>query len=140
MIKNQQGGRGDVPFIMYAKYFMLRPGDMEGESQVLGDEKHPKKVAVGQFATMRDDWLYNPGDEILERTGGIGTRWMKYPGETSDQYLGRVKEERRRHNSNSGMWDRQFERQKGCGIRIGFAEFEGDVEMAVEKITEEEMR
>ena len=140
VIKNQQGGCGDVPFIMYAKYFMLRPGDMEGESKVLGDEKHPKKVAVGQFATMRDDWLYNPGDEILERTGGIGTRWMKYPGETSDQYLGRVKEERRRHNSNSGMWDQQFERQNGCGIRIGFAEFEGDVQMAVEKITEEEMR
>lgn len=139
VIKNQQGGRGDVPFIMYAKYFMLRPGDMEGESQVLGDEKHPKKVAVGQFAIIRDDWLYNPGDEILERTGGIGTRWMKYPGETNDQYLERVKQERSRHNSNSGMWDQQFERQNGCGIRIGFAEFDGEVAMAVEKITEEEM-
>ena len=140
VIKNQQGGRGDVPFIMYAKYFMLRPGNMEGESETLGDEKKPKKVAVGQFATIRDDWLFNPGDEILERTGGIGTRWIKYPGETRDQYLERVKSERKRHNSNSGMWDEQLERQNGCGVRMGFVEFEGDVEMAVEKVTEEEMR
>lgn len=140
VIKNQQGGRGDVPFIMYAKYFMLRPGDMEGESETLGDEKHPKKVAVGQFAMIRDDWLFNPGDEILERTGAIGTRWMRYPGETQEQYLERVRAERARHNSNSGMWDERLEREDGTGIRMGQAEYEGEVKMAVEQITEEEMR
>ena len=140
VIKNQQGGRGDVPLIMYAKYFMLRPGDEDGESVSTGDEKHPKRVAAGKFATICDDWLYNPGDEILERTGAIGTRWKRYPGETNNQYLERVKTERKRHNSNSGMWDQQFEREDGTGIRMGHVEFEGDVEMAVEKITEEELR
>ena len=64
---------------------------------------------------------------------------MKYPGETNDQYLERVKVERRRHNSNSGMWDDQFERQNGCGIRIGYVEFKGEVDMAIEKVTEEEL-
>ena len=140
VIKNQQGGKGDVPFIMYAKYFMLRPGDMEGESVTTGDEKHPKKVAVGQFATIRDDWLYNAGDEILERTGAIGTRWVRYPGETNGDYLARVKAERARHNSNSGMWDETLEREDGTGIRMGYAEYEGEVKMAVVQITEEEMR
>ena len=113
---------------------------MEGESVLTGDEKHPKKVAVGQFATIRDDWQFNPRDEILERTGGIGTRWMKYPGETSEQYLERVKAERKRHRSNSGMWDQQFEREDGTGIRMGYAEYEGNVEAAIEKITEEELK
>ena len=141
VIKNQQGGRGDVPFIMYSKYFMLRPGDSEGESVTVGDEKHAKKIALGQFATIRDDWLFNPGDEILERTGAIGTRWTRYPGETQEQYLERVKAERGRHNSNSGMWDRQFEREEfESGLRMGYAEYEGEVKMAVEKVTEEEMR
>ena len=140
VIKNQQGGKGDLPFIMYAKYFMLRPGDKDGESVTTGDEKHQKKVAVGQFATIRDDWLYNPGDEILERTGAIGTRWIRYPGETSADYLERVKLERARHNSNSGMWDETLEREDGTGIRMGYAEYEGEVKMAVEQITEEEMR
>ena len=140
VIKNQQGGRGDVPFIMYAKYFMLRPGDSDGESVTAGDEKHPKKIAVGQFATIRDDWLFNPGDEILERTGAIGTRWTRYPGETSEQYLERVKAERARHNSNSGMWDVQFERMDGSGIEMGRAEYGGETQMAVERITEEELK
>ena len=140
VIKNQQGGRGDLPFIMYAKYFMLRPGDKDGEPVTVGDEKHQKKIAAGQFATIRDDWLYNPGDEILERTGGIGTRWIKFPGETNDEYLERVRRERERHNSNSGMWDGQFERNDGTGLRMGYAEYEGETKMAVEKITEEEMR
>lgn len=140
VIKNQQGGKGDIPFVMYAKYFMLRPGDKDGECVTVGDEKHPKKVAVGQFATLRDDWLYNAGDEILERTGAMGTRWIKFPGETRNEYLSRVKRERERHNSNSGMWDCELEREDGSGVRMGYAEYDGEVKMAVEKITEEEMR
>ena len=141
VIKNQQGGRGDVPFLMYAKYFLLRPGDMEGESEMVGsDEKHMRRVATGQFATIRDDWMYNAGDEILERTGAIGTRWCRYPGETGEQYLERVKAERERHNSNSGMWDQELERSDGTGIRMGYAEYEGEVRMAVEKVTEEELK
>ena len=141
VIKNQQGGRGDVPFLMYAKYFLLRPGDMEGESEMVGsDEKHMRRVATGQFATIRDDWMYNAGDEILERTGAIGTRWCRYPGETGEQYLERVKAERERHNSNSGMWDPELERSDGTGIRMGYAQYEGEVRMAVEKVTEEELK
>ncbi len=139
VLKNQQGGRGDVPFIMYAKYFMLRPGNMEGESEIVGEGKGARKIALEQFATIRDDWMYNAGDEILERTGAIGTRWCRYPGETQDQYLERVKAERARHNSNSGMWDETLERQDGSGVRMGYAEYEGEVRMAIEKVTEEEM-
>ena len=105
VIKNQQGGRGDVPFLMYAKYFLMRPGDPEGMQVEVEEGKKTKKIEAGKFETIRDDWMYNAGDEVLERTGGIGTRWLQFPGETRSAYAQRVKAERAAHNSNSGMWD-----------------------------------
>ncbi len=105
VIKNQQGGRGDVPFLMYAKYFLMRPGDPEGLQVEVEEGKKTKKIEAGKFETIRDDWMYNAGDEVLERTGGIGTRWLQFPGETRSAYAQRVKAERAAHNSNSGMWD-----------------------------------
>ncbi len=65
---------------------------------------------------------------------------VRYPGEPPEQYLERVRAERARHNSNSGMWDERLEREDGTGIRMGYAEYEGELKMAVEPITEEEMR
>ena len=139
VIKNQQGGTGDVPFVMYAKYFMLRPGDMEAKSEKVELGGKVKTVAAAQFGTIRDDWLFNAGDEILERTGGIGTRWVRYPGETMRQYAERVMSERRRHGSNSGMWDEALAGDGSNGIRIGLAEYGCAPQMAVEKVTEEEL-
>ena len=139
VIKNQQGGTGDVPFVMYAKYFMLRPGDMEAKSEKVELGGKVKTVAAAQFGTIRDDWLFNAGDEILERTGGIGTRWVRYPGETMRQYAERVVAERRRHGSNSGMWDEALAGDGSNGIRIGLAEYGCAPQMAVEKVTEEEL-
>lgn len=136
VIKNQQGGTGDLPFLMYAKYFLLRPGDMEGKSENVEIGGKTRKVAAGQFATIRDDWMFNMGDEILERTGGIGTRWVKFPGETMGAYAERVAEERQRHNSNSGMWDETL----GDAVTYGVEQYSGRCKMNVEKVTEEEMR
>lgn len=126
VIKNQQGGRGDVPFLMYAKYFLMRPGDPEGEQVDVGDEKKPKKIEAGKFEQIRDDWMFNAGDEVLERTGGIGTRWLKFPGETREAYVERIKAERRAHNSNSGMWDVNLYEMKS-GIPFGSVEYRGEV-------------
>lgn len=126
VIKNQQGGRGDVPFLMYAKYFLMRPGDPEGEQVDVGDEKKPKRIEAGKFEAIRDDWMFNAGDEVLERTGGIGTRWLKFPGETREAYVERIKAERRAHNSNSGMWDVNLYEMKS-GIPFGSVEYRGEV-------------
>ena len=126
VIKNQQGGRGDVPFLMYAKYFLMRPGNPEGEQVDVGDEKKPKKIEAGKFEQIRDDWMFNAGDEVLERTGGIGTRWLKFPGETREAYVERIKAERRAHNSNSGMWDVNLY-EMNSGIPFGSVEYRGEV-------------
>ena len=53
--------------------------------------------------------MYNPGDEILEKTGGIGTRWIRYPGETIEDWKKRVAAERERHHSTSGRYDPELE-------------------------------
>lgn len=126
VIKNQQGGRGDVPFLMFAKYFLMRPGDVEGEQVEIEDGKKTKKIEAGKFAAIRDDWMYNDGDEVLERTGGIGTRWLRFPGETWAAYALRVKSERVLHNSNSGMWDEKL-CEANEGINYGRVEFYGEV-------------
>ena len=126
VIKNQQGGRGDVPFLMFAKYFLMRPGDPEGAQVEVEDGKKTKKLEAGKFETIRDDWMYNDGDEVLERTGGIGTRWLRFPGETWAAYALRVKSERVLHNSNSGMWDERL-CEAGEGVRYGQVEFYGEV-------------
>ena len=126
VIKNQQGGRGDVPFLMFAKYFLMRPGDVEGEQVEIEDGKKTKKIEAGKFAAIRDDWMYNDGDEVLERTGGIDTRWLRFPGETWAAYALRVKSERVLHNSNSGMWDEKL-CEANEGIGYGKVEFYGEV-------------
>ena len=126
VIKNQQGGRGDVPFLMYAKYFLMRPGDPEGAQVEVEDGKKTKKIEAGKFETIRDDWMFNDGDEVLERTGGIGTRWLQFPGETKSAYALRVRAERKAHNSNSGMWDEPL-CELDPAIPYGKIEFYGEV-------------
>ena len=106
VIKNQQGNTGMVAMVMFSKYFMLRPGDQEAEPIEVETEKgKTKKINAPLFETIRDDWMFNPGDEILEKTGGIGTRWIRYPGETIEAWKQRVAAERERHHSTSGRWD-----------------------------------
>lgn len=106
VIKNQQGNTGMVAFVMYSKYFMLRPGDQDAEPiEVEGANGKTKKINAPLFETICDDWMFNPGDEILEKTGGIGTRWIRYPGETVEAWKQRVAAERERHHSTSGRWD-----------------------------------
>ena len=111
---------------MFAKYFLMRPGDVEGEQVEIEDGKKTKKIEAGKFAAIRDDWMYNDGDEVLERTGGIGTRWLRFPGETWAAYALRVKSERVLHNSNSGMWDEKL-CETNEGISYGRVEFYGEV-------------
>ena len=106
VIKNQQGNTGMVAMVMFSKYFMLRPGDQEAEPiEVETENGKTKKINAPLFETIRDDWMFNPGDEILEKTGGIGTRWIRYPGETIEAWKERVAMERERHHSTSGRWD-----------------------------------
>lgn len=147
VIKNQQGGRGDVPFLMFAKYFLMRPGDTGGADVIVGCDgneveegvldKKAHKVHVGAFARICDDWMFNDGDQILERTGGIGCRWVQFPGETKQQYVARVVRERAAHNSNSGMWDARLTLGDGSGVRTGQVEYQGEVKMVVEPWKEE---
>jgi len=126
VIKNQQGGKGDVPFLMYAKYFLMRPGDVEGAPVEVEEGKKTRRIEAGKFETIRDDWRYNDGDEVLERTGGIGTRWLQFPGETRAAYAQRVREEREAHNSNSGMWDARLCEEQGA-LEYGKLEYYGEV-------------
>ena len=114
-----------MPFLMYAKYFLMRPGDPEGAQVEVEDGKKTKKIEAGKFETIRDDWMFNDGDEVLERTGGIGTRWLQFPGETRSAYALRVKTERVTHNSNSGMWDEELCEESG--IPFGKVVFYGEV-------------
>ena len=110
VIKNQQGNTGMVAMVMYSKYFMIRPGDQNAEPLEIEDAKgKKKKINAPLFETICDDWMYNPGDEILEKTGGIGTRWIRYPGETIADWKKRVAAERERHHSTSGRYDPELE-------------------------------
>lgn len=119
VIKNQQGNTGMVAMVMYSKYFMLRPGDQNAEPIEVQDAKgKTKKINAPLFETICDDWMYNDGDEILEKTGGIGTRWIRYPGETVEAWRQRVAEERERHHSTSGRWDPDLE-------GVPFKEYDG---------------
>ena len=111
---------------MYAKYFLMRPGDPEGAQVEVEDGKKTKKIEAGKFETIRDDWMFNDGDEVLERTGGIGTRWLQFPGETKSAYALRVRSERKAHNSNSGMWDEPL-CELDPAIPYGKIEFYGEV-------------
>ena len=64
VIKNQQGGRGDVPFLMYAKYFLMRPGDPEGAQVEVEDGKKTKKIEAGKFETI-------PVDSVISSIGQV---------------------------------------------------------------------
>ena len=66
------------------------------------------------------------GDEVRERTGGIGTRWLQFPGETRAAYAQRVRKEREAHNSNSGMWDARLCEEQGA-LEYGKLEYYGEV-------------
>lgn len=91
VIKNQQGGTAKFPAVMYPSYFLLRPGNPNGEStnETIGG----KQVTVprGMFETLTDDWTYTELDYILQATGAMTDRGYKLAGETLAQF------EERRH-------------------------------------------
>ena len=97
VLKNQQGGRGKLPFVMYPGYFLFRPGDVEGEDEevLLGGKS--KKLPVGKFEHICDDWTYAAEDWWLEMTGAMPRRGCKLMGETYAQMRERMAEERKRH-------------------------------------------
>ena len=97
VIKNQQGGRGKMPFIMYPGYFLFRPGDVEGEDEsvLLGGKE--KKLPIGKFEHICDDWTYAAQDWWLEMTGAMPQRGCKLMGETYAEMRVRQAAERARH-------------------------------------------
>jgi replicative DNA helicase len=105
IIKQQQGGKAVIPMLMFSRYFMFRPGDYEASPKAVAYGEKREKVKMVDydcFARIRDDWMYNDGDEILELTGGIGLRWTRFPGETTEQFTERIIRERELHHSMSG--------------------------------------
>ena len=97
VLKNQQGGRGKLPFVMYPGYFLFRPGNIEGEDceVMLGGKQ--KKLPVGKFEQLCDDWTYAAEDWWLEMTNAMPQRGCKLMGETYAQMRERMAEERKRH-------------------------------------------
>lgn len=91
VVKNQQGGTAKFPAVMYPSYFLLRPGNPNGEPtrEMVGG----KEIAVerGKFETLTDDWTYTELDYVLQATGAMGERGYKLAGETLAQF-----EERRK--------------------------------------------
>lgn len=78
MIKNQQGPIGDIPFVMYANYFMFRPADPDAEIDTVQVGGKDKKNNHLKFETIRDDWLHPDSDEIYEKNGAMGVRGLDW--------------------------------------------------------------
>lgn len=97
VLKNQQGGKGKFPFLMFANYFLFRPGDAEGEDQEVTVGGKQKKLPVGKFEHLSDDWVYTDQDWWLEMTGVMRTRGPKLMGETYPEMRRRQAEERAAH-------------------------------------------
>ncbi len=97
ILKNQQGGRGKLPFVMFPGYFLFRPGNVEGEDcdVIVGGKE--KKLPVGKFEQICDDWTYAAEDWWLEMTNAMPQRGCKLMGETYAQMRERMAEERKRH-------------------------------------------
>lgn len=97
VLKNQQGGKGKIPFLMFANYFLFRPGNSAGEDQEVMIGGKTKKLPVGKFEQMRDDWVFTPQDWWLEMTGVMPERGCKLMGETYPQLRKRQEEMRAAH-------------------------------------------
>lgn len=97
VIKNQQGGKAKVPFVMFPNYFLFRPGNIEGEDREVQIEGKTKKLPIGKFEAICDDWTYTDQDWWLEMTGAIPMRGCKLMGETYAQMRERIERERERH-------------------------------------------
>ena len=97
VLKNQQGGRGKIPFVMYPNYFLFRPGNSQGDDfDVIGGGKE-KKLPVGKFEQLCDDWTYTEQDWWLEMTNAMPQRGCKLMGETYAEMRRRMAEERAAH-------------------------------------------
>lgn len=97
VLKNQQGGRGKLPFVMFPGYFLFRPGNVEGMDLEVTVGGKQKKLPVGKFEQITDDWTYTAEDWWLEMTNAMPQRGCKLMGETYAQMRERMAEERKRH-------------------------------------------
>lgn len=97
VLKNQQGGRGKIPFVMFPNYFLMRPGNIEGEDLEVTVGGKQKKLPIGKFEQLCDDWTYAAEDWWLEMTNAMPQRGCKLMGETYAQMCERMAEERKRH-------------------------------------------
>ena len=97
VLKNQQGGRGKIPFVMYPNYFLLRPGNSDGDDLEVVVGGKQKKLPVGKFEQLRDDWTYGEQDWWLEMTNAMPQRGCKLMGETYAEMRKRMAKERAAH-------------------------------------------
>lgn len=97
VLKNQQGGKGKIPFVMFANYFLFRPGNSEGEDIEVTVGGKQKKLPVGKFEQLRDDWIYTDQDWWLEMTNALPQRGCKLLGETYHEMWARIAKEREAH-------------------------------------------
>jgi len=97
VLKNQQGGRGKIPFVMFPNYFLFRPGNSQGEDIDVTVGGKSKRLPVGKFEQICDDWTYTAEDWWLEMTNALPLRGCKLMGETYAQMRQRIAEERAAH-------------------------------------------
>lgn len=97
IIKNQQGGKACLPFVMYPSYFLLRPGNHEGGKMEVTVEGRQKTLPVQMFEQIIDDWTYTAQDWWLEMTNAMPARGFKLMGETYEQLRVRLEEARANH-------------------------------------------
>lgn len=97
VLKNQQGGHGKLPFVMYPGYFLFRPGNIEGEDVEVTVGGKQKKLPVGKFEQLCDDWTYTEQDWWLEMTNAMPQRGCKLMGETYAEMRQRMAKERAAH-------------------------------------------
>ena len=99
VLKNQQGGKGLVPFVMFANYFLFRPGNSDGEDVQVEVGGKQKVLPLGKFEQLRDDWVYTEQDWWLEMTGAMPQRGVKLMGETYAEMRVRQAAGRDRHRN-----------------------------------------
>ena len=97
VLKNQQGGRGKIPFVMFPNYFLFRPGNSQGDDIGVRLGGKTKKLPVGKFEQLCDDWTYTEQDWWLEMTNAMPQRGCKLMGETYAEMRQRMAEERAAH-------------------------------------------
>lgn len=97
VLKNQQGGKGKIPMVMFPNYFLFRPGNSEGETVEVEIDGKKKKLPIGQFEQLRDDWIYTEQDWWLEMTNAMPQRGPRITGETYAEMRKRQAMERAAH-------------------------------------------